>query len=60
MSAAPAPIGDDSKKGNSRSPSGMTTRKATAVFPGEANVNSGGLTTFLWIKRFFGVCGELW
>jgi hypothetical protein len=27
---------------------------------GETNVNSGGLTTFLWIKQFFGICGELW
>jgi hypothetical protein len=53
--------GDDSKKGNSRSPSGMTTRKATArVFSGETNVNSRGPTTFLWIKHLFGFCGELW
>jgi len=26
----------------------------------DMNVNSGGPTTFLWIKRFFGLCGELW
>jgi hypothetical protein len=28
--------------------------------PEERNVNSGGPTTFLWIKRLFGFCGELW
>jgi hypothetical protein len=29
-------------------------------FPRDTNVNSRGPTTFLWIKRFFGFCGELW
>jgi hypothetical protein len=28
--------------------------------PRERNVNSGGPTTILWIKRLFGFCGELW
>jgi hypothetical protein len=30
------------------------------AFLGDANVNSGGPTTFLWIKQLFGFCGELW
>jgi hypothetical protein len=38
----------------------MTTRKATAGFSRETNVNSGGLTTFLWIKQMFGFYRELW
>jgi hypothetical protein len=39
--------------------SGMTTRESNSGgFPEKTNVNSGGLTTILWIKRFFGVCGE--
>jgi hypothetical protein len=29
------------------------------AFLGDANVNSGGPTTFLWIKQLFGFCGEL-
>ena len=32
----------------------------SAGFSREANVNSGGPTTCLWIKPFFGFCGELW
>jgi hypothetical protein len=26
----------------------------------EEKVNRFGWTTWLWIKRMFGVCGELW
>jgi len=29
-------------------------------FPGNPNVNSRGLTTFLWIKHLFGFCGQFW
>jgi hypothetical protein len=32
----------------------------SGVVAGEAEVNSGGWTTLLWIKQVFGVCGELW
>jgi hypothetical protein len=31
-----------------------------ARHPEEAKVKVGGLTTLLWIKPVFGVCGELW
>jgi len=33
---------------------------AQGVLLGWIKVNSGGWTTSLWIKRVFGVCGELW
>ena len=32
----------------------------SGVVADEAEVNSGGWTTLLWIKQVFGVCGELW
>jgi hypothetical protein len=41
-------FGDDNKK------------KQQRRLSGENKCHSGGLTTILWIKRFFGVCGELW
>jgi hypothetical protein len=43
---------------------GGTVRTYTPLRSGASwgwqEVNSGGWTTWLWINRVFGVCGELW
>jgi hypothetical protein len=42
-----------------RSYPGLTSTSLKGI-PAKSKVNSGGWTTLLWIKRVFGVCGELW